>query len=78
MQRRPIEVLCKQTDKNKMKLCCRSYGRWTESETQKLKEGVRKFGEGNWSKIKSYYSFENRTNINLKDRWRTLKKSKMV
>ncbi|XP_030270026.1 telomeric repeat binding factor a isoform X3 [Sparus aurata] len=52
--------------------------RWTESETQKLKEGVRKFGEGNWSKIKSYYSFENRTNINLKDRWRTLKKSKMV
>ncbi|XP_036950202.1 telomeric repeat binding factor a isoform X2 [Acanthopagrus latus] len=52
--------------------------RWTESETQQLKEGVRKFGEGNWSKIKSYYTFENRTNINLKDRWRTLKKLKMV
>ncbi|KAI3377770.1 hypothetical protein L3Q82_008911 [Scortum barcoo] len=52
--------------------------KWTESETNKLKEGVKKFGEGNWSKIQAYYSFKDRTNINLKDRWRTLKKLKMV
>lgn len=52
--------------------------KWTESETQRLKEGVKKFGEGNWSKIKAYYSFDGRTNINLKDRWRTMKKLKMV
>ncbi|XP_070817364.1 telomeric repeat binding factor a [Chaetodon trifascialis] len=52
--------------------------RWTESETQKLKEGVKKFGEGNWSQIKAYYSFNSRTNVNLKDRWRTMKKLNMV
>ncbi|XP_030580835.1 telomeric repeat-binding factor 2-like [Archocentrus centrarchus] len=51
---------------------------WTESETQKLKDGVRIFGEGNWTKIKAYYGFKDRTNVNLKDRWRTMKKLNMV
>ncbi|XP_070685980.1 telomeric repeat binding factor a isoform X2 [Pempheris klunzingeri] len=52
--------------------------KWTESETDMLKEGVKKFGEGNWSKIRAYYSFKDRTNVNIKDRWRTLKKLKLV
>lgn len=51
---------------------------WTEAETQKLIEGVGKFGAGNWSKIRAYYSFNDRTNVNLKDRWRTLKKTNIV
>ncbi|XP_054892761.1 telomeric repeat binding factor a isoform X1 [Poeciliopsis prolifica] len=52
--------------------------RWTESETENLIKGVKKFGEGNWSKIKAYYSFNNRSNVNLKDRWRTLRNQKLV
>lgn len=50
---------------------------WTESETNNLIEGVKRYGEGNWSKIKAHYSFKDRTNINLKDRWRTIQKNKI-
>ncbi|XP_040056207.2 telomeric repeat binding factor a isoform X1 [Gasterosteus aculeatus] len=52
--------------------------KWSEDETNNLKAGVKRFGEGSWSQIKAYYSFEDRTNVNLKDRWRTLKKSNVV
>ncbi|XP_068177976.1 telomeric repeat binding factor a [Antennarius striatus] len=52
--------------------------KWTEDETKKLKEGVRKFGEGNWNKIAAYYSFKDRTNVQIKDRWRTMKKLNMI
>ncbi|KAM6950088.1 telomeric repeat binding factor a isoform 2-T2 [Lycodopsis pacificus] len=51
--------------------------KWSESETNMLKEGVQRFGEGHWTKIKAYYSFTDRTNVNLKDRWRTLKRLNM-
>ncbi|XP_037338441.2 telomeric repeat binding factor a [Pungitius pungitius] len=52
--------------------------KWSEDETNNLKAGVKRFGEGSWSQIKAYYSFEDRTNVNLKDRWRTLKKSNLI
>ncbi|XP_068594665.1 telomeric repeat binding factor a [Brachionichthys hirsutus] len=51
---------------------------WTDHETQKLKEGVKRFGEGNWTKILAYYSLTDRTNVQIKDRWRTMKKLNMI
>ncbi|XP_063738438.1 telomeric repeat binding factor a isoform X2 [Eleginops maclovinus] len=51
--------------------------KWSEDETQRLKDGVKRFGEGNWSKIKACFDFKDRTNVNLKDRWRTMKNLNM-
>lgn len=53
--------------------------RWTEEETQYLKMGVKMFGEGQWKQIKEHFSKElsYRTNVQIKDRWRTLQSSKV-
>ncbi|KAK7118224.1 hypothetical protein R3I94_021904 [Phoxinus phoxinus] len=47
--------------------------KWTVIEDRKLKAGVKKHGEGNWRMILDDFEFGNRTGVNLKDRWRTLK-----
>ncbi|XP_074864372.1 telomeric repeat-binding factor 2 isoform X2 [Carettochelys insculpta] len=48
--------------------------RWTVQESEWIKEGVKKFGEGNWKMICKKFPFENRTSVMIKDRWRTMKK----
>ncbi|XP_016134045.1 telomeric repeat-binding factor 1-like [Sinocyclocheilus grahami] len=48
--------------------------KWTAEEDRKLKAGVRKYGEGKWRMILNDFEFDNRTGVNLKDRWRILKK----
>lgn len=46
--------------------------KWTVEETEHLLKGVSRFGVGNWTKIKncSDYRFNNRTALDLKDRFR--------
>jgi hypothetical protein len=46
---------------------------WEEEETSDLLRGVARFGIGNWKKILecSDYQFQNRTAVDLKDRFRT-------
>ncbi|KAI4904629.1 hypothetical protein NFI96_014612 [Prochilodus magdalenae] len=52
--------------------------KWTDEESDWVKQGVDRFGEGRWEKIKSSFPFIGRTAVNIKDRWRTMKKLKMV
>ncbi|XP_039526142.1 telomeric repeat-binding factor 2-like isoform X6 [Pimephales promelas] len=51
---------------------------WTVQESDWLKEGVRRFGVGHWEPIRCAFPFTGRTACNLKDRWRTMVKLKMV
>ncbi|XP_013209323.1 telomeric repeat-binding factor 2 isoform X2 [Microtus ochrogaster] len=48
--------------------------KWTVEESEWVKAGVQKYGEGNWAAISKNYPFINRTAVMIKDRWRTMKK----
>jgi len=47
--------------------------RWTREEADNLISGVKKYGRS-WRTILDNFEFQNRTNVNLKDKWRNLKK----
>ncbi|XP_067105605.1 telomeric repeat binding factor a isoform X2 [Osmerus mordax] len=51
---------------------------WTTEETEWVRKGVARYGEGHWEKIKTSYPFGDRTAVNIKDRWRTMKKLKLA
>lgn len=48
--------------------------RWTLLEEDTLRNGVQKYGKGNWKLILKCYSdiFEERTEVDLKDKWRNM------
>ncbi|XP_031805941.1 telomeric repeat-binding factor 2 isoform X1 [Sarcophilus harrisii] len=48
--------------------------KWTVQESEWIKAGVKKYGEGNWAAISKNFPFVNRTAVMIKDRWRTMKK----
>lgn len=52
----------------------RAVTRWTSLEEHTLREAVAKYGKGNWKLILNCHSeiFEERTEVDLKDKWRNM------
>ncbi|XP_033102866.1 telomeric repeat-binding factor 2-like [Anneissia japonica] len=50
--------------------------RWTNAEVEELRSGVRRFGVGEWSKIRDHFHLEHRSAVDIKDKWRNLYKNK--
>ena len=48
--------------------------RWTDEEVDFLLEGVRLFGVGSWKDILNHFQFGDRTYVDLKDKFRNLRK----
>ncbi|XP_044448735.1 uncharacterized protein [Triticum aestivum] len=50
--------------------------RWTPDEVTILLKGIRRYGEGKWTKVKKWYFRKSvRTAVHLKDKWRNLRKA---
>uniref|UniRef100_A0AAZ3PY78 Telomeric repeat-binding factor n=1 Tax=Oncorhynchus tshawytscha TaxID=74940 RepID=A0AAZ3PY78_ONCTS len=56
----------------------KTHGRWPWDLDLALKAGVKRHGEGKWSRILQEHDFQGRTGVQLKDRWRVLKKAHKV
>ncbi|CAL8460763.1 g294 [Coccomyxa elongata] len=58
----------------------RRNGRWNEHETNTLIELVRQLGKGKWKKIleEGAAAFNNRSQVDLKDKWRNLERQGVV
>ncbi|KAJ1399000.1 SANT/Myb domain [Sesbania bispinosa] len=55
----------------------RKVKKWSELEEETLRTAVNKFGKGNWKWILNSYReiFENRTDVDLKDKWRNMSRN---
>ena len=51
--------------------------RFTEEETKNLIEGFEKFCVGHWKNILNAYNFNDRSCVDLKDKWRNIENSRM-
>ncbi|XP_041470874.1 telomeric repeat-binding factor 2-like isoform X2 [Lytechinus variegatus] len=51
---------------------------WSSEEEEELKLGINRFGVGKWAEINEAYSFNNRTNVQLKDKYRTMVKQGLI
>ncbi|XP_020501833.2 telomeric repeat-binding factor 1 [Labrus bergylta] len=63
---------------SKMEKTRKARRKWTKNLDQKLKDGVKRHGKGNWSRILLDHDFGGRTGTMLKDRWRILLKAREV
>nr|XP_054755003.1 telomeric repeat-binding factor 2-like [Lytechinus pictus] len=51
---------------------------WSSEEEEELKLGINRFGVGKWAEINEAYCFNNRTNVQLKDKYRTMVKQGLI
>ncbi|KAL1006301.1 hypothetical protein UPYG_G00070510 [Umbra pygmaea] len=56
----------------------RTHRKWSWDLDRALKAGVKRHGEGKWSRILLEHDFQGRTGVQLKDRWRVLKRTFQV
>ncbi|XP_070708992.1 telomeric repeat-binding factor 1 [Pempheris klunzingeri] len=68
----------KSPDTVKVQKVRRPHQKWTPQLDKYLKDGVKRHGQGKWSRILLDYDFEGRTGTMLKDRWRVLLKAHEV
>ena len=79
-----ISSQCKQNSKTfstpkKVKSILGNRKCWSDEEDAYIIAGVSSFGIGSWAKIKSTFPFSSkRSAVNIKDRWRTMLKRKLV
>uniref|UniRef100_UPI0037E826B5 telomeric repeat-binding factor 1 n=1 Tax=Semicossyphus pulcher TaxID=241346 RepID=UPI0037E826B5 len=65
-------------DTSKIQKTRKKHQKWTYQLDKYLKDGVRRHGQGKWSRILLDYDFEGRTGTMLKDRWRVLMRAHEV
>ena len=61
---------------SEIKTAKRKRVQWSQDEMEFLREGVKMFGVGNWSKIRDRYPFQNchKNSVAIKDKYRTMVK----